>query len=128
MPQSLITYLGSQPIFALLRGLALAPSPRHLRELARAYSLSPAGVTDILRRLKSLGVLKEARQGNKRFFSLALTLEEQRFLDGIFKGYEQQLIAERVARFSKEAPERLQWMDEAYQFFKEVKDERRDPT
>lgn len=128
MAQSLITYLGAQPILKLLRGLALAPAPRHLRDLAKSYSLSPAGVSDILRRLKELGVLREERRGNKRFFWLAVTPQERGFLDGIFRAYEQQVILERATRLSKGAAERLQWMDEAYQFFDQVKKARRDPT
>ena len=45
MPNSIISYLSNQPTMKIVRGLMTGP--RHLRDLAARYGLSPAGVSDI---------------------------------------------------------------------------------
>ena len=124
----MIKYLGSQPVMRVVRGLMLSPRPRHIRDLAAQYSFSPAGVSDILRRLRRTGLLKEVREGNRRSFSLDLPKGERDCLQMFFSIFERSLLEERVARFSRNAPEKLQWMDDAYSFYRNVKKLRHDPS
>ena len=112
MSGSLIKMLGDQPVMKLVRGLIDSNEPRHLRELASQYSLSPSGVSDILRRLSALGVLEETKVKNRRCFSLSLPGEEVEVLRQFFRIYEGRIVQERASRFSKGAYERLSAMDE----------------
>ncbi len=121
MDHSLIAYLGSQPIMKLIRGLFVSRSPRHLRELAAEYSLSPSGVSDVLRRLGRLKVLTETRVGNRRCFSLNLSASEQACLKVFFSTYEQQLLEKRAIRLSQNAEKKLEWMDQAHEFYRAIK-------
>ena len=128
MDHSLVKYLGSQPVMKVLRGLLLAPGPRHIRDLASQYSYSPAGVSDILRRLKKVGALKEVRRGNRRCFALNVPPRDLACLKDFFHAFERALLEERAARFSRVAAKRLQWMDQAYEFYRDVKRSRHDPS
>lgn len=102
--------------------------PRHIRELASQYKLSPAGVSDIIRRLKEAGVLTESRQANRRKLSLKLSKLEHECLSSFFLIQQNIKLKERAARFSKNAAKKLLWMDEAYQFYHKLKRDRNDPS
>ncbi len=114
--------LGDQPAMKLVRGLLVSKEPRHLRELATDYSLSPSGVSDILRRLGVLGVLEEAKIKNRRCFSISLPDDEAEVLSQFFRVYEARSLEERAGRLSKGAYERLSAMDEMFSFYATVKE------
>ena len=126
MAESVIEYLGSQPILQIVRGLMSShnqqdPHQLHLRELAGQYSLSPSGVSDILYRLKKAGVLSERRIGNRRCLALNLAEDEIACLEQLFSVYEKRIIEKRSKRFSRRAVEKLKWMDEAYAYYRNLK-------
>jgi DNA-binding transcriptional regulator GbsR (MarR family) len=118
---SLIRYLSSQPLFKVLNSLLLSPYPRHLRDLAREQQLSVSGVSDIVRRLKDEGLIQEKRVGNKNLFSLKLSSNERRSIFPLFQEFQNKALRERASRFAKRAEEKLEWMDEAYTFYRKVK-------
>jgi DNA-binding MarR family transcriptional regulator len=118
---SLISFLGDQPTFKVIRGLLTSNRARHLRDLATQYGLSPAGVSDILRRLTDAGVLLEERQENRRCFRLNISEEERACLTQFFSLYEITFVKERAPTYSKGASARLVSMDEAYSFYRKVK-------
>lgn len=124
MDSSLISYLAEGLQFQILRGLLTSPRPRHLRELAREYAASPAGVSDILSRLKKAQVLVEQRQGNRRLFRLRLGEQERECICNLFKLYELQRVRQRARRMNRN-PERmirkLRDMDEMYSFYRKSK-------
>ena len=112
----------------LLRGLMLSSGPMHLRELASDYSLSPAGVSDLLRRLKKLGVIREKKLGNRRGIFLNFSPHEQEGLRNFFAAIEKDFIMQRARRFDRNAMEKFEWMDEAYEFYRGLKAKSHDPT
>jgi DNA-binding MarR family transcriptional regulator len=124
MGSYLISHLAEALQFQILRGLLTSPQPRHLRELARDYKASPAGVSDVLDRLKKAGVLVEQKRGNRRLFSLRLGDQERECLHKLFREYELQRVRHRAQRINKH-PERtiarLQDMDEMYSFYRKAK-------
>lgn len=120
----LISHLAEDLTFQVARGLLTSPRPRHLRELARDYNASPAGISDILARLKKVGVLIEQKQGNRRLFSLQVGAEERECLTKLFKVYELQRVqhqAQRINRRSNINSTKLQDMDEMYLFYRQAK-------
>lgn len=121
MPRSLSVLLASLPLMRLVRGLLLSPRPRHLRDLAARNALSPAGVSDMLKRLSRAKVLIESRHSNRRYFSLKISTEERHCLESLFKHYENYLISSRSRKFSRNAATRLEWMDETYEYYRLVK-------
>lgn len=121
MAKSLISFLLDQPAFKVIRGLLTSPKPRHLRDLASQYELSPAGVSDIIRRLKEAGVLHEQRKGNRRYFRLVLNEQERAHFESLFSIYELNVVRERASRYSRGAADKLADMDEAYSFYKKIK-------
>ncbi|NDC38394.1 MAG: hypothetical protein EBZ48_10125 [Proteobacteria bacterium] len=128
MPSALIHHLCDQPTLQIIRRLLLSPEQPHLRDLAKNSSLSPAGVSDILRRLKALGVLTEKRIGNRRCLGLNISAEERDCLSALFREYERASLQRRAARFSQTAAEKLQWMDQTYTFYSRLKSAKHDPT
>lgn len=128
MSASITKLLGDQPLMKIVRGLFNAPEPPHLRALANDYKLSPAGVSDILRRLSEAGLLHEVRIGNRRCFSLILKDSERGVLGAFFRAYEHAFVEQRAPRFSKGALRKLAWMDETLEFYQEVKKRRRRET
>ncbi|MCI5064769.1 winged helix-turn-helix domain-containing protein [bacterium] len=122
MVSPLSQYLCDQPFFKVLQGLYYSTAPRHLRELARDYSLSPSGVSDILRRLRKLNLVREEQVKNRKVYSLTLSDGEAAFLEQLFRLHQNTCIETRAPRFEKFAAEKLQWMDEAYLFFKRAKE------
>jgi hypothetical protein len=124
MESLLIFHLAEGLLLQIVRGLLTSSRPRHLRELARDYKASPAGVSDILARLKRAGVLVEQRQGNRKLFSLRVNNQERECLDKLFQVYESQRVRQRARRINKHS-ERIQAklhdMDEMYSFYKGVK-------
>lgn len=118
---SLIGLIGDQATFKVLRALLLSFEPPHLRDLATVCNLSPAGISDILRRLKQRGVLRESRQKNKKHYSLIISAEERDCFQHFFELYEKFYVQVRAHDYSKSSLSRLAWMDETYSFFKSVK-------
>lgn len=124
MSGSVISWLADQPTLRVVRGLLLSPRPRHLRELAAEYGLSPAGVSDIVRRLAEAGVLRESRVRNRRHFELVVPESERSALLTFFQVSELNFVRERAPSYSRTAAEKLRWMDEAYRFYRGTKQRR----
>ena len=122
MLNSVISHLSGQPTMKILRGLLTSPRPRHLRDLAAQYELSPSGVSDIIRRLQQSGVLKEVREKNRRCFRLSITAQEFECLKVFFAIHEINLVRQRAPHYSKHAASRLAGMDELYSFYKKAKE------
>ena len=118
---SLFRFVGDLPLMKVLRAFLRSPRPRHLRELCSVCELSPGGVSDILRRLDEAGVLKRSAHGNRKYHTLRLDEQEQKVFEELFSLYEKIAMQERAQEFGKHAPAKLEWMDEAYSFFKQVK-------
>ncbi len=121
---SVITYLAEGLQFQILRGLLTSPRPRHLRELAREYGASPAGVSDIISRLTKANVLVEQRQGNRRLFSLRIGEDERMALSALFKLYELRRVRQRADRINRDSARmiaKLSDMDEMYSFYRKGK-------
>lgn len=121
MSSSLIAYLAEGLQFQILRGLLTSARPRHLRELAREYGASPAGVSDIISRLKKAKVLVEQRQGNRRLVSLRIAEEERKCLSDLFKLYELRRVRQRAQRINRDSARmiaKLCDMDEMYSFYR----------
>ena len=124
MDSSLIAYLAEGLQFQILRGLLTSPRPRHLRELAREYGASPAGVSDIISRLKKAKALVEERQGNRRLFSLRIAEDERACLSELFKLYELRRVRQRADRMNRDSARlvaKLRDMDEMYSFYRKGK-------
>lgn len=121
MPQSVISYLVDQPFMTILRALLLSSRPRHLRELSAQFALSPSGVSDILRRMRTLGILREVRIKNRRCFSVELPKEEAEYLKAIFSYYQTQMLKQRSLRFRDQALKKFAWIDEAQQYTRQLK-------
>lgn len=119
---SLIHHLGQQGLFRVIRSLSLSDRPRHLRDLATTNHMSPAGVSDILARLKSWGVLNESKSKNKKLYSLVLKENEKRLLKNFFDIYEEQSLRSRAVQISDGAAEKLAWMNDAHLFYQSIKD------
>ena len=105
----------------VLAAFLRAPRPRHVRELASVCGLSPGGVSDILRRLRAAGVLRQRVQGNRTCYSLTLSEQERLIFGQLFARCEEARLQERARRLGGNARDRLEWMDEAYAYFREVK-------
>lgn len=120
-PPLLAQYLSAQPLMKIIRSLVFSSRPRHVRDLAAEQLVSPAGAADILRRLKEAGVLRERREGNRRCVFLSLAPEEAESLRAFFLISDYAKLEERAQRFQRGAVQKLQWMDETFKFFREVK-------
>jgi len=124
MSSSLVSHIAQVLSLEVIRGLLTSSRPRHLRELARDYGASPAGLSDVLDRLNSVGVLDETREGNRRLFSLRISDEDRECLMNLFKVYELQRVrnrAQRVNRRSERMIAKLNDMDEMYTFYRRAK-------
>jgi len=120
MSEALLNYLGDQPLMRVLRAFISSNKPRYLREIVSLYNLSPGGVSDILRRLSKIGVLHEIRQGNRKYYELKVEGQELQLLKDFFSLCEKKSLEQRAERFSKNAAEKLKWMDESYTFFRQL--------
>jgi len=128
MQGSILSYLCGQPVIQILCSLTAAhPQGRHLRGLAGQYSLSPSGVADIVRRLSEAGVIKETRVANRRHLRLSIPEAELHTLKELFSTQEKIMLQDRVSRFSHRAAEKLEWMDQAYTFYSNIKRRSADP-
>lgn len=85
-------------------------------------------MSDILRRLKATGAIRETRVGNRRCFSLNLTADERRCLSDFFSVFENATIQKRANRFDRIAAQRLEWMDDTFKFYRDVKMLKHDPS
>jgi DNA-binding MarR family transcriptional regulator len=128
MSSELIHHLCGQPMMQIIRRLLMGPAEPHLRDLAKTSSLSIAGVSDILRRLKELGILTERRIGNRRCLRLHISAEEAESLNALFRVYAHTALQKRSARFNQNALEKLRWMDQTYEFYSKIKKAKHDPT
>lgn len=124
MGTSLISHLAEGLTLQIVRGLLTSAEPRHLRDLARDYDASPAGVSDVVARLKKAGVLIETKRGNRRLFSLCVSDQERECLTSLFKVYESQRVRARAQRINKH-PERIAAklldMEEMFLFYRQAK-------
>lgn len=117
-------HLCSLALLKVTKSLAFSSRPRHVRDLAAELSLSPSGVEDILRRLKKAGVLKEKRESNRRYVSLDLNSDELECLFKLFEISTRTTLELRAKRLSIGAAEKIQWMDEVYEFYSKLKGRR----
>ncbi len=124
MEHLLVSYLAQDLTLKIVRGLFSAGVPRHLRDLARDYAASPAGVADVINRLKDAGVVAETKQGNRRLISLKMSEREREALASLFAVYESQLVRTRAKRINRQ-PDRIankfKDMDEMYEFYRTAK-------
>jgi DNA-binding GntR family transcriptional regulator len=124
MEHLLVSYLAQDLTFKIIRGLFSGGAPRHLRDLARDYAASPAGVADVIKRLKDAGVVVETRQGNRRLISLKISEREHESLASLFAVYEAHLVrtrAKRINRHPDRVANKLADMDEMYEFYRTAK-------
>lgn len=128
MEHLLVSYLAQDLTFKIVRGLFSGGAPRHLRDLARDYAASPAGVADVIKRLRDAGVVIETRQGNRRLINLKMSERERESLASLFAVYESQLVRTRAKRMNRH-PDRiankLKDMDEMYEFYRAAKQRHR---
>lgn len=128
MEHRLISYLAQDLTFKIVRGLLSGGAPRHLRDLARDYAASPAGVADVLKRLRDADVVIETKQGNRRLISLKISERERESLASLFAVYESQRVqtrAKRINRHPDRIANKLKDMDEMYEFYRAAKQRRR---
>ena len=118
---SLILYLVNQPFMTVLRGLLVSSKPRHIRDLSAQYLISPAGVSDIIRRLSSLGIVAESKDKNKIGYTLICSDNETQCLKDLFLVYQRSQLAQRALRFSKSALNKFKWIDESAEFYQQIK-------
>jgi DNA-binding MarR family transcriptional regulator len=105
----------------ILRGLLLSSKPRHLRDLSAQYLISPAGVSDIIRRLSALGILRENRDKNKIGYTLICSDTEAQCLKNMFLIYQRTQLEQRSVRFSKNAIDKFKWIDESAEFYRQIR-------
>ncbi len=122
---TLTNYLVEQPFMMVLKSLVECSAPRHLREIATQCALSPGGVSDIIRRLKSLGVVIQRKEKNKNLLVLRLSRSEREYLAKLFDTYRQHRLVERAATFRNIALKKFQWMDDASAELRQIKAARR---
>jgi DNA-binding GntR family transcriptional regulator len=124
MEHLLVSHLAQDLTFKIVRGLFSGGGPRHIRDLARDYAASPAGVADVINRLKDAGVVIETRQGNRRLVSLKMSEREREALESLFAVYESQRVrtrAKRINRHPDRIANKLKDMDEMYEFYRTAK-------
>ena len=116
--RQLAHYLDTQPVMKVLK--SLSARPRHLRNLAAEHKISLGGVSDVMRRLKRAGLVRDFRSGNRRYFSLVLQEADLKWFNNYLLVLQNDALEKRAARFSKNAAAKLQWMDDAYRFYREI--------
>jgi hypothetical protein len=121
MADTIIEYLCKQATLRIIRGLLISSKPRHIRQMASSYGLSPAGVSSIIGRLNRQGVLKETRIGNRRCFTLKISNAERESLNSLFSSLEKLLIEKRAKKLSRHSKAKLGWMDETQEFYAAIK-------
>lgn len=121
MEAHLTEHISSMPIFKILRYLTLSNEPVHLRKLSKKLLLSPAGVSDILNRLKESGVLKIHAKGNKKIINLIISADEKKYLNLFFEISQANDIKKRAEKLDVNAMNKFNWMDETYKFYKSLK-------
>ena len=121
MQRSLIKLLGDQAVMRVIGSLVKSSKPLHTRSLSARNSLSPAGVSDIIRRLKQAGLLKQSKRKNAKCFTLDIKRAEIECLKSFFAAYQIACLEARAAVLSRTALAKLSWMDESYIFYKRLK-------
>lgn len=124
MFNSLLLYLFDDLTLQIIRGLLIDPTPRHIRGLARDYSASPAGVSDIVRRLKAIGVVQERTDKNRRQLSVTVEDREKRVFLKLFAEYERHRVVRRALLMNQQSnllQQKLHDMDELYRFHRRAK-------
>ncbi len=125
MKKSLINYLCEQPLMKVLRSFVLVSQPRYIRELAAQHSLSPAGVADIIGRLKKTGVLRQKKEKNRLCYFLDVSVEEMLCLRALFSQDQVYRLEKRACRFRGRAGQRFKWMAQASEVAQAIKEARR---
>ncbi len=106
-------FLVSQNWMGVLKCLILFERSLSLREFVDYLEMSPAGVRDILRRLKEFNVIKEKREKNKCFYELHLNEVDKAFLKNVINKQSIQHIKQRVPEFSSRVSAAYSWNDES---------------
>lgn len=118
MAGQLTEFLLRQNWMRVLQALRSVPAGRPLRrersvrELVDLTALSPAGLSDVLRRLSDQQVVQRKRRGNKLFYSLNLNVREEKLLAEIAGSQVQRNLQTRAAIFSKRRKEAVGWIDQ----------------
>ena len=112
MANSFGEFLFSQSWVRIIRSLLLSSQGRSHRELVDLTELSPAGVQDVLRRLKEVKVVKQQPQGNRIIYSLVLEDQQIALLDELITYENNFLIKQRAKEYSRRYPETTGWIDE----------------
>lgn len=121
---TVIEYLASQPTLKIILSLLQdSAAGLHVRALSNLHGISVGGVSDILRRLKDAGLINEEWHGNRRQITLKISPAEEKCLRLLFDESEYRKSRRRALRFSKNARQKLEWMDEAYKFYRNLKHE-----
>lgn len=106
--------------FKIIRSLLYSKKSLHLRSFVNIYGFSPAGTAAALHRLEELGVLKVFKEKNRKCYSLNIEKEEEEVLMKLYEVRDKNFLEERAAKFSKNAMQKLENMDEMYKFYREV--------
>lgn len=105
-------FLLARPWMDVLAAIVASARPKSLREIVDLTGLSPGGVSDVLRRLTSAGIVERVPTKNRILFSPKLTSEEKGF---ITYAVEQRRVARIKARadlYSKRSRASIAWIDE----------------
>ena len=124
MHNSFAKYLGDLPLMRVMRVFMTSQNELSLRSIVAATGLSVGGTADILRRISDAGVIKVRTVANRKCYDLNLSDRERSLLRLVISLHNETWLQERAERFSLNAAEKLEWMDDTYSFFKQVKSKR----
>lgn len=105
----------------VVRVLFLSKHEKTLRELVDLTGLSPGGIQDALRRLRTEKIIKTKRKGNKLFCKLVISESEQEILGKIFSECASQEIKIRALKLSKNFESTIGWIDQTAQTYQQLK-------
>lgn len=121
MKNSLIELVAEQPLMKVVKSLLVNLEPLHLREVAVQCRLSVSGTADILRRLSELKLVSFQRQKNRKYYSLNISDGERFVLNEMFSFYDRCFIRKRASQISVNALEKIEWQEEACEFYDAMK-------
>ncbi|MCB0358100.1 MAG: helix-turn-helix transcriptional regulator [Bdellovibrionales bacterium] len=98
----------------------LTAHSRSVRELVDLTGMSPAGVTDVLRRLRESGVVTATPIGKELRYSLALDAEERSRLQAFVADEVDRRLHQRARLLSGRREEVVGWIDETIAAFQET--------
>ncbi|MCB0319045.1 MAG: winged helix-turn-helix transcriptional regulator, partial [Bdellovibrionales bacterium] len=84
MAASILEFICDQAHMKIINAFLASEHPRYLRELVSICKLSPGGVSDIIKRLKSKNLLIETKKANRKYYQLNITSEEKKLLKKLF--------------------------------------------